>query len=177
MLAGRKAVMGGSTNEETHRMDCGSALPVGADRVQGRPRLRFRREQTASIPFQEDQLYAVAYLGYGEINDLAFYTENYLDDVNLPVHYLSKGDYYLIIPRYADMEVRLYRNDIETMGTTLIYEEMACRPFILQCNISDIFTDATICLTRETETVEFSPYISLEDGSVQVGDRGVDITK
>lgn len=75
------------------------------------------------------------------------------------------------------MEVRLYRNDIETMGTTLIYEEMACRPFILQCNISDIFTDATICLTRETETVEFSPYISLEDGSVQVGDRGVDITK
>jgi len=54
---------------------------------------------------------------------------------------------------------------------------MACRPFILQCNVSDIFTDATICLTRETETVEFSPYISLEDGSVQVGDRGVDITK
>ena len=91
--------------------------------------------KTASIPFQEDQLYAVAYLGYGEINDLAFYTENYLDDVNLPVHYLSKGDYYLIIPRYADMEVRLYRNDIEPMGTTL------------------------------------------EDGSVQVGDRGVDITK
>ena len=133
--------------------------------------------KTASIPFQEDQLYAVAYLGYGEINDLAFYTENYLDDVNLPVHYLSKGDYYLIIPRYADMEVRLYQNDIETMGTTLIYEDMACRPFILQCNVSDIFTDTTICLTRETETVEFSPYISLEDGSVQVGDRGVDITK
>ena len=133
--------------------------------------------KTASIPFQEDQLYAVAYLGYGEINDLAFYTENYLDDVNLQVHYLSKGDYYLIIPRYADMEVRLYQNDIETMGTTLIYEDMACRPFILQCNVSDIFTDTTICLTRETETVEFSPYISLEDGSVQVGDRGVDITK
>jgi hypothetical protein len=93
--------------------------------------------KTSSIPFQEDQLYAVAYLGYGEINDLAFYTENYLDDVNLPVHYLSKGDYYLIIPRYAEWSASVpkrHRDDGDYPDT----EEMACRPYILQCNNSDI---------------------------------------
>lgn len=130
-----------------------------------------------AIPFRDDQLYAVAYLGYDEIRDLSFYTENYLDDENLPIHYLSKGEYYLVIPRYADMTVRLYQNDIETMDTSLIYEDAECRPFIIQCNVSDIFPDATIRLTHQTETVEFSPYISLQDGSVMVGDRGLNITK
>ena len=130
-----------------------------------------------SIPFQENQLYAVAYLGYDEIQDLSFYTENYLDDENLPIHYISKGDYYLIIPRDTDMTVRLYRNDIETMDSSLLYEDTECRPFIIQCNVSDIFPDATIRLTHQTESVEFSPYISLQDGSVMVGVRGLNITK
>ena len=130
-----------------------------------------------AIPFREDQLYAVAYLGYDEIHDLSFYTENYLDDENLPIHYISKGDYYLVIPRDTDMTVHLYQNDIQTMDTTLIYEDTECRPFIIQCNVSDIFPDATIRLTHQTETVEFSPYISLQEGSVMVGDRGLDLTK
>ena len=32
-----------------------------------------------SIPFEKNQLYAVAYLGYDEIDSLSFYTQNYLD--------------------------------------------------------------------------------------------------
>ena len=95
----------------------------------------------------------------------------------LPIHYLSKGEYYLVIPRYADMAVRLYQNDFETMDKSLLYEDMECRPFIIQCNVSDIFPDATIRLTHQTETVEFSPCISLKDGGVMVGDRGLNITK
>ena len=129
-----------------------------------------------NIPFGEDQLYAVAYLGYEGIEDLSYYTENYLDNENLPIHYISKGEYYLIIPRYADMAVRLYRNDMETTESILVYEEMENRPFIIQCNESDIFSDTMIRLSAQTETVEFSPYISLMDGSVEVGDRGLDIT-
>lgn len=129
---------------------------------------------TAGIPFQEGQLYAVAYLGYEEIDDLAYYTETYLDGGDLPVHYLSKGDYYLVIPRYEDMALRLYRSDMETQ---LVYEDPACRPFILQCNASDIFADAVVSLTYGEETAAFSPHISLMDGSVQVGERGLDITQ
>lgn len=129
-----------------------------------------------AISFQDGQLYAVAYLGYEEIEDLAFYVEHYLDDEHPPVHYLSWGEYYLVIPRYPDMALQLYWNDIETMQKALRYEELESRPFILQCNASDIFADATICLTRQGETVEFSPHISLVDGAVEVGERGLDIT-
>lgn len=129
-----------------------------------------------TIPFHDGQLYAVAYLGYEEIEGLSFYVENYLDNENLPVHYISEGEYYLVIPRYTDMEMRLYRNDIETTERILVYEEAESRPFIVQCNVSDIFSDATIFLTYQTETAEFSPYISLEDGNVEVGEYGLDIT-
>ena len=32
-------------------------------------------------------------------------------------------------------------------------------------------------LTYEDETVEFSPFISLKDGSVDIGERGLDLTQ
>lgn len=133
-------------------------------------------EQSA-IPFTEDQYYAAAYLGYQQIDDLTFYLEEYLNGKQPPVHYLSNGDYYLVIPRYSGMQLTLYRSDIETLQPTLIYEDPDCRPFILQCNVSDIFADATIRLTYEGETVEFSPFISLKDGSVDIGSQGLDLTQ
>lgn len=132
---------------------------------------------TESLPFQEGQLYAAAYLGYGGIEDLSYYTQAYLDGAEPPVFYLSAGEYYLIVPRYADTALRLYRSDIETADRELVWEDPGCRPFIIQCNVSDIFADAVISLTHGEETAEFSPCISLKDGSVQVGERGLDITK
>jgi len=143
---------------------CGAETPPSSDGERG-------------IPFREGQLYAAAYLGYGEMEDLSHYTQAYLEGQEPPVYHLSEGEYYLIIPRYEDTELRLYRSDVETMGRELVCEDPDCRPFIVQCNVSDIFADAVISLTHGEETVEFSPYISLEDGSVQVGDRGLDITK
>ena len=130
-----------------------------------------------NIPFQEGQLYAAAYLGYQQIDDLDYYLERYLDDGELPVHYLSGGDFYLVIPRYDGMALALSRSDIETLQSTLIYEDPDCRPFLLQCNASDIFADAVIRLTYQDESVEFSPFLSLKDGSVDVGARGLDLTK
>ena len=94
-----------------------------------------------NIPFQEGQLYAAAYLGYQQIDDLDYYLERYLDDGELPVHYLSGGDFYLVIPRYDGMALALSRSDIETLQSTLIYEDPDCRPFLLQCNASDIFAE------------------------------------
>ena len=130
-----------------------------------------------SIPFTQGQLYAAAYLGYQQIDDLNYYVEQYLDSGQIPVHYLSDGDYYLVIPRYSGMKLALYHNDIETLEPTLLYEDPDCRPFILQCNASDIFADATISLTYGEETAEFSPFISLKDGSVEIGDQGLDLTR
>ena len=130
-----------------------------------------------NIPFQEGQLYAAAYLGYQQIDDLDYYLERYLDDGELPVHYLSGGGFYLVIPRYDGMALALSRSDIETLQSTLIYEDPDCRPFLLQCNASDIFADAVIRLTYQDESVEFSPFLSLKDGSVDIGARGLDLTK
>lgn len=129
------------------------------------------------IPFSQGQYYAAAYLGYQQIDDLDYYAQQYLDSDQLPIHYLSNGDYYLVIPRYEGMHLALYRNDLESGEATLFYEEPNAGPFILQCNVSDIFADATIQLTYEDETVEFSPFISLKDGSVDIGERGLDLTQ
>ncbi|MDD3193876.1 MAG: hypothetical protein PHE47_08565 [Oscillospiraceae bacterium] len=130
-----------------------------------------------AIPFEENQLYAVAYLGYQETTDLDFYVEHYLEDSLLPTHYLSGGEYYLIIPRYAGMSLALYQNDIETMEPVLVYEDPDCKPFILQCNASDIFADATIQLTYRDQTVAFSPFLSLKDGTLDVGANGLELSK
>lgn len=134
-------------------------------------------DDTASIPFQEGQLYAAAYLGYQEIEDLAYYTDTYLDGAEPPVYYLSGGEFYLIIPRYEDTALRLYKRDLDGLAPELRCEDPQCRPFIVQCNSSDIFADALISLIHGEETVEFSPCISLENGSVLVGERGLDITR
>lgn len=58
-----------------------------------------------------------------------------------------------------------------------MFEESVCHPFLVQCNLSDIVSDATIALTYQNERMEFSPFISLMDGSLELGDRGLNLTK
>ena len=99
-----------------------------------------------AIPFEAGQLYAAAYLGYQTTGDLDYYTDRYLDSDQLPVHYVSAGDYYLVIPRYDGMSLSLYVNDIETFDSTLRFRDPDCGPFVIQCNVSDIFADVTVRL-------------------------------
>lgn len=130
-----------------------------------------------NITFQEGQLYAAAYLGWEEMEGLSDYQTAYLKGESVPVHYISPGEFYLIIPRYPDMAVKLYQNDINGAAPVLLFEAENCVPFVVQCNISDIFSDLTVELSYGGEAVSFSPYISLKDGSVQVGERGVELKK
>ena len=130
-----------------------------------------------SIPFEENQQYAVAYIGYQQTDDLAGYAVEYLDNPAVPTYYISDGDFYLIIPRYAGTSLSLFANDIETGESRLLAEDPDCGPFLVQCNASDIFADATIRLTCEDGTAEFSPFISLEDGSLDIGTYGLDLTE
>lgn len=83
----------------------------------------------------------------------------------------------LCIPRDSSATVRLYKNDMETDAKTLFYEQTNGDAFVIGCNVSDIFPDVTVSITSGGETVDFSPFISLKDGSVQVGERGLDITR
>ena len=130
-----------------------------------------------NITFQEGQLYAAAYLGWEEMQGLSDYQTAYLKGESVPVHYISPGEFYLIVPRYPDMAVKLYRNDINSTEPTILFEAEDSVPFVVQCNISDIFSDLTVELSYGGETVSFSPYISLKDGSVEVGERGLELSE
>ena len=130
-----------------------------------------------AIPFEPGQLYAAAYLGYRTADGLDYYAQRYLDSGRLPVHYVSDGDYYLVIPRYDGMTLSLYVNDLETSLGTLRFRDPDCGPFVIQCNASDVFNDVTVRLEYNGETAEFSPYISLKDGAVMLGERGLDLTR
>ncbi len=133
----------------------------------------------AKLPFVKNQLYAVAYLGYtenSEVPDYSAYSVRYLEGQTVPVHRVSGGEWYLVIPRCENMELKLYKNNIEEQTPLLMFESKVAQPFIVCCNISDIFPDALIELRSEDGTAEFSPYISLKDGSVVVGEKGLDIT-
>lgn len=150
-----------------------SAAPEGSASASG-PAAAGKR---GSIPFGEGDLYAAAYLGYPEITDWDYYADRYLDSGDVPAYTVSDGEYYLVIPRYDGMDLALYSFDVESEERTLLQEESGCGPFIVRCNISDIFADAVICLTYQGETVEFSPFLSLENGLPVMGERGLDITK
>ena len=130
-----------------------------------------------AIPFEEGQLYAVAYLGYQTADGLDYYAERYLDSDQLPIHYVSDGDYYLVIPRYDGMALSLYVNDLEKSLGTLRFRDPDSGPFVVQCNVSDIFADVTMRLEYNGETAEFSPFISLKDGTLMIGERGLDLTE
>lgn len=129
------------------------------------------------VPFAAEQVYALAYLGYQQSEKLDGYRAKYLDDAALPVHYVSGGDYYLIIPRDDVSTVRLFVNNIETDSSTLFYEQSDARPFVVQCNVSDIFPDLTVEIVNESDTVRFSPFISLENGEVQIDEHGLLLTE
>ena len=131
----------------------------------------------STLPYEDGQLYAAAYLGYLEPKDLDFFRQTYFGGRELPVHHISDGDFYLIIPRDPNATVRLYKNDMVTDSKTLFYEQTNGDAFVIGCNVSDIFPDVTVSITSGGETVDFSPYISLKDGSVQVGARGLNITR
>ena len=130
-----------------------------------------------AIPFETGQLYAAAYLGCQTADGLDCYAQRYLDSDKLPVYYISNGDYYLGIPRYDGMSLSLYVNDIGTSLGTLRFRDPDCRPFVIQCNASDIFADVTVRLEYNGEAAEFSPFISLKDGAPMIGERGLDLTK
>ena len=131
----------------------------------------------STLPYTDGQLYAAAYLGYQAPTDLDFFQQTYFGGRELPVHHISDGDFYLIIPRDPNATVRLYKNDMVTDSKTLFYEQTNGDAFVIGCNVSDIFPDVTVSITSGGETVDFSPYISLKDGSVQVGECGLNITR
>ncbi len=124
-----------------------------------------------NIAYNEDSLYAVEYLGYGEESlDKIENKEEY------EFFYFEGDEYYLVVPRYDDMSFKLSEiTDFDKIS--LLYTSNEVNPFIVKGNISDIMSNFQIEFTYKEITTTFSPYISLKDGSVMVGEKGVNITR
>lgn len=135
-----------------------------------------RPSGTAALPYEEGQLYAAAWLGYQDMSALKEYVDSGLVDDSVPVLHVSDGDYYLILPREEGMALSILQNDISTSQSRLLYEDPDCGAIVIQCNVSDIFPDVTIRLSGERGETEFSPFISLKDGSVDIGPDGLNLT-
>lgn len=153
------------------------ATPTPAPEAAATPTPTPTPDPLSTLPYTDGQLYAAAYLGYQAPTDLDFFQQTYFGGRELPVHHISDGDFYLIIPRDPNATVRLYKNDMLTQTSSIFYEQPDGSPFVIGCNVSDIFPDVTVSITSGGETVDFSPFISLKDGSVQVGERGLNITR
>lgn len=167
----------GGTETTGGKTTQGSTTPSGGETAASDPTNPPAPGKRDAIPFAEGQLYAVAYLGYQEIADFDYYVEKYLDTADIPTYTVSDGDFYLVIPRYDGMTMTLFVNDLETSQSSVRQEVPDVGPFIVQCNVSDVFSDATIALTYNGDRAEFTPFISLENGAPQIGERGLDITK
>ncbi len=134
------------------------------------------------IDWQDDNICAVAYLGYdyGDFvrQDPYMYMPQGTDYVTLDN---SGLEMFLVIPRNADVtgEVLWLELAAESAEMEVVEQMLAVtdgQPFFLRCNVSDIIPDIEITLTSGDKTTTFSPYISLKDGSVVLGDYVQEIT-
>ncbi|WP_167957477.1 hypothetical protein [Anaerosporobacter faecicola] len=132
---------------------------------------------------QENCYCAVAYLGYVEDNSLqtvrnriteefgsSAYT--FLEDIQEEDLVVVGGcDLYCIVPIGDDVKVTVERVGLDDNGNPVKEEVIAQRekePFVLVCNESDIMSNVAITMESENQTYEFSPYISLKDGSLAI---------
>ncbi len=82
-------------------------------------------------------------------------------------------DLYIVIPAdpnaHVDVKSVVYddKDDFAGREEDTLYASDTGAPFVLQCNYSDIFSDAVIKITdSEGNTLRWSPFISLRDGRV-----------
>lgn len=120
------------------------------------------------IDYKENHLYAIQYLGYN------FEGLENIKSSNVEFFNLGGEEYYLIIPRYDDMSIEIYQNDMETQSRQLVFSSAKATPFVVKGNESDLFPNITVKLTSNAgKTTEITPYISLKDGTFTANEDGV----
>ncbi len=137
-------------------------------------------------------LCAIAFLGScdGSFSEVQAYLEDsgmvdtypILEGLSGDIFLETAGsELYLIVQR-EDVEISMYEQSMdpetgEMMTGDLRALFIAPAPFLLRCNISDIIPNILLSLGSTTgEKLEYSPFISLRDGSVSVTEGILDLT-
>ncbi len=142
--------------------------------------------------FDSDALCAVAYLGVCEgnlIDVMAYFEQSGLSEI-LPclteltsdVFLEAAGtELYLVIPR-QDVSLTVYEQSLDDESADLtwdksLYVSFTPEPLLLRCNVSDIIPNIGLFMEQTgAEGVQYSPCLSLEDGSLCAHDRIYDLT-
>ena len=122
----------------------------------------------------ENSLGTVLFLGYHETIDEKLVSELPQALAELPLIRMGGGEIYAIIPRYEGETITL--NSVlwsEERGEPVQHEPGTVydSAILVACNESDIFSNIVVTLTMGEESVSFSPYISLMDGSIITDER------
>ena len=130
-----------------------------------------------NIEFKENDTYAIANLGVNY--DFSKYEEEY-KLLGVDKYNLEGEEYYLIVPRYEDMDITISEMTIGENGNLdvvrQVYKSDVAKSIIVKCNLSDLYSNVQIELEYDGKKTVISPYLSLKDGEMVVGENGLDIT-
>lgn len=85
---------------------------------------------------------------------------------------LEGDEYYLIVPRYADSTVSVFKSDIEAdYDKNAPISSTSGEAIVLKCNSSDIITNSVVEVSYtddggNSRSIVFSPSLSLKDGEI-----------
>ncbi len=115
-----------------------------------------------------------AYLGELGLYELYSFAEELTSDALIEN---GNGEIYLVVPQYKDAAVKVYSavmntESFETEKGGLLGESANGKPFLVNCNVSEIMPSVII----ETESLTYIPCISGEDGSLVKADGVYDFS-
>ena len=103
--------------------------------------------------------------------------EKYFDEEFMV--YENVGDeLYFIVPIQKNVTMDIYSVVMEEAD--IVKDKLIAttnKPFILKCNVSDIIPNIIIEIKQNNIVYEYSPYISLKDGSLYVNEYVLNIDK
>ena len=115
---------------------------------------------------QDNFLISIAYIG-GLEEDYNYNVANKYVKNNIENISLGGEEKYLIIPNNTKIGIYKVDLDIDANETETFIKYMN-EPFYLTCNVSDIFPNSRLKIEKNGKVYEYSPHISLKDGSVSV---------
>ena len=124
-----------------------------------------------NIPSDSKELIAIALLNNIEEAETKYKIED------AKVYEYNGGELYLIIPIYKNVSINVYSavmEEADIVKDNLLYTTN--KPFILKCNVSDIIPNIIIEIKQNNIVYEYSPSISLKDGSLYVNEHVMDIS-
>lgn len=132
------------------------------------------------ITWQEGELGAVALVGFSEdvfsediLRVFYAYDARYNDfsGGSIGGAEAEGNEVYLIIPRWSDTVISVTEL-VEGAAGEQLYSDIGM-PFLLRCNLSDLYPNTLVTFTSSQGTLTFSPSISLMDGSVVLPEGGL----